>query len=61
MPLRAKYMYRGLPRTFLVPDTLQFYTSLGLTFTVIVSSFADHLVCSRRTSLYINMAGSNTY
>ena len=42
MPLRVEHMYRGLHRTFLVPDTLQSYTSLGPSYTVIVSSFADH-------------------
>jgi len=42
MPLRVGNMYRGLHRTFLVPDTLQSYTSLGPSYTIIVSSFADH-------------------
>jgi len=37
MPLRVENMYRGLYHTFLVPDTLQSYTSLGLRYTEIVS------------------------
>jgi len=61
MPFCVENMYRGLHHTFLVPDTLQSYTSLGLSYTVIVSWFADHLVCSCRTNLYVNMVGSNTY
>jgi len=42
MPLRVENMYRGLHRTFLVPDTLQSCTSLRPSYTIIVSSFADH-------------------
>ena len=61
MSLHVENMYRGLNHTFLMPDTLQSYTSLGLSYTEIVSWFADQLVCSCRTSLYVNMVGGNMF
>jgi hypothetical protein len=61
MSLHVENMYRGLNRIFLVPVTLQSYTSLGLSYTEIVSWFADQLVCSCRTSLYVNMVGGKMF
>jgi hypothetical protein len=61
MSLHVENMYRGLNHTFLVPDTLQSYTSLGLSYTEIVSCFADQLVYSCRTSLYINKVGGKVF
>ena len=61
MSLHVENMYRGLNHTILVPDTLQSSTSLWLSYTEIVNCFADKLVCSCRTSLCINMVGSNMF
>jgi hypothetical protein len=61
MSLHVENMCRGLNHTFLVPDTLQSYTSLGLSYTEIISWFADQLVCSCRTSLCVNMVGGNMF
>jgi hypothetical protein len=51
--------YRELNHIFLVPDTLQSYSSLWLSYTVIVNWLAHKLVWSFSTSLYINIVGCN--
>jgi len=55
MSLHVENMYRGLNHTILVPATLQSFTSLWLTYTEIVHWFADQLLCSCRTCLYVNI------
>ena len=60
MSLHMENMYRGLNHTFLVPDTLQSCNSLCLSYIEIVNWFADQLVCSCRTRLYVNLL-SNIY
>jgi len=37
MPLHVESMYKGLNHTLLVPETLQSYTSLWLTYTEIIN------------------------
>jgi hypothetical protein len=61
MSLHVENMYRGLNDTFLVPDTLQSYTSLWLTYTEIVNWFAGQFESSCRTSFYVNVVGSNMF
>ena len=61
MSLHVENMYRELNHTFLVPNTLQSCNSLGHSYTEIFSWFADQLVCSCRTCLYVNMVGSNMF
>jgi len=61
MSLHVESMYRGLNHAILVPDTLQYYTSLWLSYTEIVNWFADQLVRSCRTSSCVNMVGSNMF
>jgi len=53
MSLHVENMYMGLNHTFLMPDTLQSATSFWLSYTKIFSWYADQLVCSCGTSLYV--------
>ena len=61
MPLRVENMYRGLHRTFLVPDTLQSYSSLGPSYTIIVSSLLTINCAAVGQFCTKNMVGSNMY
>ena len=45
MSFHVENVYRELYHTYLVPDTLQSYSSLGFIYTAIVKWLADQLVC----------------